>query len=222
MMPEQNKQRWKMSGLLVPEVEQYVYDLLPHSDAVLREMEQHAAEHNVPIVGPAVGRMLHLIARIARAHTIFEAGSAIGYSTLWWALAVGDGGRVIYTDSDPENARRARASFEKAGVEKRIQIEIGDSLEILKRQSQQFDIVFNDVDKEAYPQVLKLASGKVRKGGVYIVDNTLWSGRVARPLGAGDKSTAAIVEHNRELAASKDWFSTLIPLRDGVSVAMRL
>lgn len=213
---------WKMSGLLVPEVEQYIYDLLPESDAVLREMERHAAEHNVPIVGPAVGRMLHLLARIARAQTVFEAGSAIGYSTLWWALGVGDGGRVIYTDSDAENARRARASFEQAGMEKRIQIEIGDSLDILKRQDQQFDIVFNDVDKEAYPQVLKLATAKVRKGGLYIADNTLWSGRVARRVGESDKATAAMVEHNRELAESKQWFSALVPLRDGVSVAMRL
>lgn len=211
-----------MSGLLVPEVEEYIYDLLPESDAVLCEMERHAAEHNVPIVGPAVGRMLHLIARISRAQTIFEAGSAIGYSTVWWALAVGDSGRVIYTDSDPENASRARASFEKAGVEKRIQIEIGDSLDIFKRQNQKFDIVFNDVDKESYPQVLKLASAKVRKGGIYIVDNTLWSGRVARPAQAGDTATAAVVRHNRELAESKDWISSLFPLRDGVSVAMRL
>lgn len=213
---------WKMSGLLVPEVEQYVYDLLPESDSVLREMEQYAAEHNVPIVGPAVGRMLHLIARIAKAQTVFEAGSAIGYSTLWWALAVGQNGSVIYTDSDPENARRARVSFEKAGLEKRIQIEIGDSREILKRQNQQFDIVFNDVDKEAYPQVLKLASAKVRKGGLYIVDNTLWSGRVARPVAASDTATAAIAQHNRDLAESKEWFASLIPLRDGVSIAMRL
>ena len=134
---------------------------------------------------------------------------------------MGDDGRVVYTDDDPENARRARASFEKAGVEKRIQIETGDSLEILKGQNRQFDIVFNDVDKEAYPQVLQLATAQVRKGGLYIVDNTLWSGRVARTTERGDKRTAAIAEHNRMLAASKDWLSTLIPLRDGVSVALR-
>lgn len=222
MKGEPEDPRWKMSGLLVPEVEQYVYHLLPESEPVFREMERYATEHDVPIVGPAVGRLLLLIARIAGAQSVFEAGSAIGYSTLWWALATGENGRVIYTDSDPENARRARASFEKAGVEKRIQIEIGDSLDILKRQNQKFDIVFNDVNKEVYPQVLKLASAKVRKGGVYIVDNTLWSGRVTRPVQASDTATAAVVRHNRELAESKEWISSVIPLRDGVSVAMRL
>lgn len=220
-MPETERPRWQMHGILAPDVEDYVYSLLPQRNAVLREMEDYATEHEVPIVGPAVGRMLHLIARIAGAKSIFEMGSAIGYSTIWWALAVGDSGRVIYTDSDPENAKRARKWFEQAGVANRIQIETGDSLEILTRQKQKFDIVFNDVNKEAYPQVLKLAAGFVRKGGLYIVDNTLWSGRVARPAEKGDQCTAAIVEHNRTLAKSEAWFSTLIPLRDGVSVAIR-
>jgi predicted O-methyltransferase YrrM len=222
MSADQKQPRWKMSGLVTPEVEQYIYSLLPERDAVLTEMEQYAAEHDVPIVGPAVGRMLHLLARLANAHNIFEMGSAIGYSTIWWARAVGDSGRVIYTDSDPENARRARESFQRAGVANRIQIETGDSLEILARQIQPFDIVFNDVDKEAYPRVLTMAGPHVRQGGMYVVDNTLWSGRVARKIEAGDKPTAAIVQHNNALAKSSEWFSSLSPLRDGVSVAVKL
>jgi predicted O-methyltransferase YrrM len=221
MSADQNQPRWKMSGLLNADVEQYVYSLLPERDAVLTDMERYAAEHEIPIVGPAVGRMLHLLARLANARSVFEAGSAIGYSTIWWARAVGESGRVTYTDNDPENARRARASFERAGVADRIQIEVGDSLEILARQTQPFDIVFNDVDKEAYPRVLAMADRHVREGGMYVVDNTLWSGRVTRKIEANDKSTAAIVEHNNALAKSAKWFSSLIPLRDGVTVAVR-
>jgi predicted O-methyltransferase YrrM len=222
MTADRKGPRWKMSGLVNPEVEQYIYSLLPESDPVLAEMEQYAAEHDVPIVGPAVGRLLHLLARAANARRIFEMGSAIGYSTIWWARAVGESGRVIYTDSDPDNAVRARESFERAGVASRIQIAVGDSLEILDRETQPFDIVFNDVDKEAYPRVLAMADRHVKRGGMYVVDNTLWSGRVTRKVENKDKATAAIVEHNNALAKSKEWFSSLIPLRDGVTVAVRL
>ena len=84
--------------------------------------------------------------------TVFELGSAIGYSTIWWAQAVGEKGRVIYTDGDPKNAERARRYFDRAGVSSRITLHTGDALEFLSEQKQQYDIIFNDVDKEDYPR----------------------------------------------------------------------
>src|SRR5436305_8430485 len=108
--------------------------MLPERDAVFRDMEVYAAERKVPIVGPAVGRFLFQLAAIAGAKRIFEMGSAIGYSTLWWALAVGKGGKVFYTDSDQQNADRARDSFRRAGVLDRVEIEMGDALEILSER----------------------------------------------------------------------------------------
>jgi predicted O-methyltransferase YrrM len=168
-----------MGGITVEPVEDYLYSMLPARDEVLTEIESEAAKNKVPIVGPAVARVLYQLALISRAKTVFEMGSAIGYSTIWWARAVGDGGRIIYTDGDRKNADKARRYFERAGVADRITIHIGDALELLSEQKGQFDIIFNDVDKTDYPRVLKLAVPKVRPGGLFITDNTLWSGRVA-------------------------------------------
>jgi len=211
---------WRMGGITVGAVEDYLYSMLPARDEVLTEIESEAARNKVPIVGPAVARVLYQLALITRAKTVFEMGSAIGYSTIWWARAVGDGGRVIYTDGDRKNADRARKYFERAGVADRITIHVGDALELLSEQKDQFDIIFNDVDKTDYPRVLRLAVPKVRSGGLFITDNTLWSGRVATQH-PPDENTKAIQEFNRALYDTSDFFSTLLPLRDGVSVAIK-
>jgi caffeoyl-CoA O-methyltransferase len=211
---------WRMGGITVGAVEDYVYSLLPARDEVLAEMENEAVQRKIPIVGPAVARIFQQLAMMTGAKTVFELGSAIGYSTIWWARAVGDGGRVYYTDSDPKNADKARRYFERAGVAERITIKIGDALEMLSEEKQPFDIIFNDVDKQDYPRVFRLAVPRVKKGGLFVTDNVLWSGRVAteNPPAA---STKAILEFNRMLYNSPDLFTTILPIRDGVAVAIK-
>jgi len=203
-------------------VEKYIYELLPERDEVLREIERQAAKRDIPIVGPAVGRLFFQLAQISRAKTVFELGSAVGYSTIWWARAVGPQGRVIYTDMSEKNAKEARGYFQRAGVADRIDIRIGDALEALnKEKPDSFDIIFNDVDKHFYPRVFELAKTRVRPGGLLVADNVLWSGKVADSKKA-DATTKAIIEFNRLLYSSPDFFATVIPLRDGVAVARRL
>jgi caffeoyl-CoA O-methyltransferase len=201
-------------------VDDYLYSMLPKRDEVLTEMEDYASEHNVPIVGPAVARILQQLALLINAGTVFELGSAIGYSTIWWARAVGEKGRVIYTDGDPKNAERARSYFDRAGVSNRITLHTGDALEFLSEQKQQYDVIFNDVDKEDYPRVLRLVSPRLRKGGLFITDNVLWSGRVAEKNPKGPQ-TKAILEFNRLLYNSGDFFTTILPIRDGLAVALK-
>jgi len=214
------KPRWMMPGITSEAVETYLYSLLPPRDEVLVEIENAAAQRDIPIVGPAVARILHQLALIAGAKNIFEMGSAIGYSTIWWARAVGDGGRVIYTDGDRKNADEARGYFERAGVADRIAIKVGDALELLSEQTQLFDIIFCDVDKEDYPRAFRLAVPKLRKGGLFVADNVLWSGKVTQKNPA-DASTKAIQEFNRLLYASSDLFTTILPIRDGLAVAIK-
>jgi len=132
----------------------------------------------------------------------------------------GDKGRVIYTDGDSRNAQRARGYFDRAGVASRIQVHVGDALEFLSEQTQEFDVIFNDVDKEDYPRVLRLVSKRLRKGGLFITDNVLWSGRVTEKT-PKEASTKAIVEFNRLLSASPDFYSTILPIRDGIAVALK-
>ncbi len=208
-----------MGGITNEAVENYLYSMLPLRDEVLAEMERQAARRHIPIVGPAVGRLFYLLAKISGARKVFEMGSAIGYSTIWWARGLGENGRVIYTDGDRHNADEARRYFERAGVQARVEIHVGDALEILSEQTEPLDIIFNDVDKEDYPRVFRVAVPRLRKGGLFVSDNVLWHGRVARPN--PDASTRGILEFNRLLYSSKDLFPAILPLRDGVAVAVK-
>ncbi len=210
-------------------VENYLYAMLPPREPVLQEMELQAKQRDIPIVGPAVGRLFYQYAKLINAKTVFEMGSAIGYSTIWWAKAVGEGGKVHYTDGSRKNAEEARSYFAQAGVADRIEVHVGDALELLSERKEQFDILFSDVDKHDYPRVFNMAAPRVRQGGLFLTDNTLWSGRVAYAAGnpdlpkpEPDKYTEGVVELNRLLYASTDWYTTILPLRDGVAVAMRL
>ena len=214
---------WKSSrGITTDAVDGYLYSLLPPRDAVIAEMEAEASAHDIPIVGPAVARLFHLLATAIQAKTVFEMGSAIGYSTIWWARAVGEGGRVHYTDGSSKNAEKARGYFQRADVASRITVHTGDAIEILSEQKEQFDIVFNDIDKHDYPRVLRLIAPRVRKGGLFITDNTLWSGKAAALAPASDQATVGVQEFNRLLYASTDFYPAILPLRDGVTVAVRV
>lgn len=210
-----------MPGIFEPQVETYINSLLPARDAVLRKMESYARKHKVPIVGPACGRVLHQLALMLRARRVFEMGSAIGYSTLWLARAVGPHGKVFYTDGDPANAERARGYLREAGMLGRVKFMVGDALESLKVTPGQFDLIFNDVSKTQYPAAFKLAVPRVRAGGLFITDNVLWSGRVARAAAADDADTRAIQKFNRMIYKSPELMTTLIPLRDGMAVCLK-
>jgi caffeoyl-CoA O-methyltransferase len=210
---------WRMGGVTTPEVEDYIYAMLPARDEVLTEMEAYASKNDVAIVGPAVARVLYQLATISGAKKIFEMGSAIGYSTIWWARAVGDGGRVVYTDGDRKRADQARRYFDRAGVSQRVTVRVGDALEFLSEEKEQYDIIFNDVDKIDYPRVFRLALPRVKSGGLFITDNVLWSGRVGKPN--PDATTKAILEFNKLIYASQDLLTTILPLRDGVSVCVK-
>ena len=209
-----------MSGITDPAVERYLYGLLPERDPELTEMEKMAHRCQIPIVGPAVGRVLYQYAQLIGARRIFEMGSAIGYSTIWLARAAGPEATVYYTDGNPKNAEEAQGHLERAGVAGRIKVLVGNSLELLQQVPGEFDLIFNDVDKHYYPEVLRLAVPRLRRGGLFITDNVFWSGRVTRP--ARDRDTRAIQEFNRLLYSSSELFTTLLPLRDGLAVCRKL
>ena len=210
------------AAYMQPDIDEYIYSLLPKSDPVLTEIEDYAAANRVPIIGPAVARLLTLLVRVSGAKRIFEMGSAIGYSTIWLARAAGPKAQVFYTDGDPQNARRAEEYFKRAGVAKRIRVQVGDALALVKKTSGKFDFIFNDVDKHQYPDALRAALPKLQRGGLFVTDNTLWSGKVAQPAAADDKTTRGVQEFNRLVYSTKELFPVLLPLRDGVTVCQKV
>jgi predicted O-methyltransferase YrrM len=196
--------------------------MLPRRDAILTEMERLAKRENIPIIGPACGRLLALVVQLTGANRIFEMGSAIGYSALWMARAAGRGAKIHYTDSDPRNIARARAFLRRAGVSGRVEMHQGDALDLLRESKETFDLIFIDVDKDQYPAALKLALGKLRRGGLLVADNVLWYGRVACPAKRGDRFTRGIQEFNRKIYADKNLFPVIVPLRDGVAISLKI
>jgi caffeoyl-CoA O-methyltransferase len=207
--------------VLRPDVARWLRSLaeIPR-DPVLDEMHGLARERNFPIVGPEVGRLLWQVAFLCKAHRIFEMGSGFGYSTLWWARSLPEGGKVFHTDTDARNTEKAREFLRKAGVEERVEFRVGDAREILRDTPGEFDVIFCDIDKEQYPEAYRIFRDRVRQGGAVVVDNLVWSGRPA----AGDrgKSTEGVREYIRLMWNDPHFLSSLLPVRDGVGLSIRI
>ena len=209
-----------MTPLISPGLESYMRDLLPARHAVIAEMEEQARMRDIPIVGPAVGTLLSVLAQSIAARRVFELGSAIGYSTVFFAQAVGPEGRVFYTDGGEKNAAEARGYLERLGLLDRVEMRVGEAVGLLKATPGEFDVVFIDIDKDGYPAALEAAAPRVRPGGYLLADNVLWSGKVVN-ASVGDAATRGIREFNRRLFARGDFSSVIVPLRDGVAIARR-
>ena len=203
-----------------PAIEEYLRRILPSGDEVASEMERLAERRRFPIVGPLVGRLLYVLARSIGARDVFECGSGFGYSALWFARALPDDGRVVLTEGSAENCASARGFLGRAGLMAKAVIEKGDALEILPRYEGPFDIIFCDIDKRDYPRVHPVMKPRLRPGGLFICDNMLWSGRVASEEHQ-DENTRGIRELTRLLYSDAELETTLLPLRDGVSVSRR-
>ena len=211
-----------------PRVEEYLRSFAAHcgrTDPVLLQMETEAWERGFPIVERLVGVTLEVLARSISARRIFELGSGFGYSAYWFSRAIGPRGELHLTDTEPENERKALNYLGKAGLGGPVRFHVGDALVAFEQAEGDFDLVFCDIDKGDYPKAWTAASDRVRPGGMYLADNVLWSGRVAEEEVTDDVRpgwTEAIREHNRRIAADRRYLSTIIPIRDGLMVALRL
>jgi predicted O-methyltransferase YrrM len=186
----------------------------------MREMEKYAADKGFPIVGPLVGRFLCQMALVSKARRVIELGSGFGYSAYWFSLALGNQGSITMIDGSEDNRLLAKDYFTRAEVKTRTDYWVGDALEMLAQVEGDCDIVFNDIDKEGYPETIDPVAERLRKGGLFITDNLLWSGRVCAE--DRDKATCGVVEFTRRLYADPRFFTTILPLRDGVALAIRI
>lgn len=206
--------------ILEPAIESYMESLLPSRHPVLVEMEAEAARRGFPIVGPLVGSLLALLARAVGARRALELGSGFGYSTFWLAQALPADGHITAIEADPDNARLAREYLARGGLEDRATFKTGDALELIEAESGHFDLIFNDIEKHSYPEVPAKTLPRLRTGGLLISDNALWGGRVTDSY--PDTWTAGVQAYNRLVASDSSLTTTIIPIRDGVSVSLKV
>ncbi len=183
-------------------------------------MEEYAREKQFPIIGPLVSRFLQQLVILTGATRVFEMGSGFGYSALWMSLVLPDGGQIHCTEFDPENIERGRKYHKTAGVANKIIWHQGDARESMREAKGEFDIILNDIDKEQYPQALAIAWPKLRRGGIMVTDNSLWSGAVITEE-TPRESTAGVLAVNRDTYGLSDAITTILPLRDGLLLAVK-
>jgi predicted O-methyltransferase YrrM len=186
-------------------------------------MEAEAARNNFPIIGPVAGHFCYLMARLIGARAIFELGSGFGYSTAWFARAVYEngGGVVHHVVWDEGLSARARAHLAALDLDRFVEFHVGEAVEELSRTPGPFDVVFNDIDKSGYPAALPVITQRIRVGGLLLVDNLLWHGRVLDP---SDQSpdTSGVREFTRMVTTAPEWVASIVPIRDGILTAQRI
>ena len=208
-------------NLVDPRVDDYLAAIARSDDPVLLEMEEIARQRDFPIVGPQVGRLLAVLARAVGARMVVELGSGFGYSAIWFLRGMHEG-RVVMTEGSAENVKQAERFLWMAGLEGRFEANVGDGLVIAERIRGPVDIVFCDIDKRDYPKALPIARRLLRPGGLFIVDNLLWSGKVLDRARAADADTEGILQLTHLLRNAPGFATTILPVRDGVSVSVKL
>lgn len=216
----------KYFGVTDLKMEDYLYSLLPGRGGVLVDMEEHAERENVPIIGPLEGQFLYTLALAAKAKDILDVGTAIGYSAMWLALAAQQHeGRVVTIEKDQGRAAWAEAYFRQAGLAGVCAVRRGDAATLMRGMQESFDLIFLDIltqmdNPNSALELLDLCVMRLRPGGLLLSDNALRSGRVLNPA-SEDASTQGIAAFNAAIIKHPRLVSSIVPLRDGVSVSVR-
>ena len=203
-------------SVLIKNPEKYFRRFIPKRSALLKELEEEAFREDIPIVGPVVGELLFILARIIRAERILELGTATGYSTIFLAEAFENlKGQIVTLENDPVMAARARKNFKRAGVEEQIKIRVSDALEEIKAIPPPFDLIFMDIEKIDYYAALPYCRDLLRQNGLLIADNVGFED--------ADLFNKAIFSSNEFRPVSLFSFLPLhSPEKDGLCLALRV
>ncbi len=202
-----------------PRIESYLLGMVPDEDHHLAAMEEKALETGLPIVGRLVGRFLYLLTRLKQPALIVELGSGFGYSAYWFARALSLRGKVVLTDYAEDNMAYARQVLSETGLVERAEFRAGDALQT-GREYENIDLLFIDIDKHLYVDAIEAMLPRLAKNALVIADNSLWHGRVAEE-GEADRETGVIRNFNDYMFSHEEFFTTIVPLRDGVLVAYK-
>ena len=201
-------------------IDDYLYRIAAPRDPLLEKMEEYADSRAIPIIGPLVGRLLYNLAKASQSKRILEIGTAIGYSGIWLARAVAPlKGAVTTIDMDTERVKIAKKNISEAGLERTVKVIEGNALKVLPTLKEEFDMIFLDSDKDVYPDAFKMSVPMLRKGGLFVADNALWGGDVAK--GGKSKDTQSMIKFNRLVSESPGMSTVIVPLRDGVLLSLK-
>lgn len=209
-----------MLDITHPKITEYLDTITPRSGEILREMEQRGKERDFPAIGPQVGRLLYTLVKLSGAKRIFEFGSGFGYSLFWMAQAAPDGARLIGTEYKQENVDAAADYFRRGGIADKAEVRLGEAVDTFNSLDGEFDIVVLDAEKSQYSEIFKLAAPCLKTGGLFIADNILWDGLVTEKT--NDPDTRGIQEFTQVIFADPRFHSLVLPMRDGVSVSLKL
>jgi caffeoyl-CoA O-methyltransferase len=208
-----------------PKIESYLLDIsigspIGKDKEIIDEMGAWGQQNQFPIIGPLVGRFLRQIALTINARAVLEMGSGYGYSAMWFAGGMAQNGKIICTDNSADNQKKAMSYFNRTDYSGMIEYHVGDALDTARGLSGPFDIILNDVDKKQYPESFDIALPLLRRGGIFITDNVLWSGRIfdKKP----EDSTKGVLEFNRKLFNTAGVLGSILPIRDGLGIAVKL
>jgi caffeoyl-CoA O-methyltransferase len=207
--------------LVAADIERYCFERSRAEPAALQTLAEDTRT-GMPgsrmLCGRIEGRLLKLLAQLVGARRVLEIGTFTGYSALSLAEALPDDGRVITCEIDPRHRDFAQRHLDASPHGKKVEIRLGPALETIARLDGSFDLAFIDADKGNYPNYWKAVVPKVRPGGLIVVDNALWSGRVLAP---DDADSRAIDELNRAIERDERVENVLLTVRDGVHLARK-
>jgi predicted O-methyltransferase YrrM len=213
-------------GQIVPEpVERYLSSLNRSSDPVLDDIARSGVEQDLPLIDAEVGALLRVLVKAIGASRMLEIGTAVGYSGIWLAGALPPTGTLLSMEMDPARVKTARVNFQRAGLADRVSVMTGDAQLLIAKVAGPFDLIFQDGSKRLYSPMLDRLVDLLRPGGLLVTDNVLWDGEVVpgfiNPPKRDAADTSAIVDYNQRISTHPRLETTIVPLRDGVSISVK-
>lgn len=219
-----NKYNYRMD-FLAPLLEEYVLANTREESPVLKALNR---ETNLKVMTPRMlaghlqGRVLSMLSNMIRPEQILEIGTYTGYSAICLSEGLQKGGKIHTIDNNGELKEIISRYLEKAGITEKVNLYIGDAMEIIPSINEIFDLVYIDADKVNYSNYYDLVFAQVRKGGFIIADNALWNGKVLDSPEKMDEDTKAVVAYSRKVHADKRVENVIFPIRDGLMVCRKI
>lgn len=209
-------------NFLPGKIDEYVVDNSQKEPQILQELTKETWQRVLNprmLSGAFQGRILSMISKIINPKDILEIGTYTGYSAICIAEGISNEATIDTIDKNEELEDIQNKYFKKSGFRDQIKQHIGNAIEIIPTLDKKFDLVFIDADKSNYCNYFNLVIGKMKKGGIILSDNVLWSGKVVEKLDKKDTDTKALLEYNRLLNSDPRVETVLLPIRDGLSIS---